>query len=80
MPIPKEIIIFSVIIVVSFFSIYKSLTFLRSKSDVSSYYGFYPFIPVSGSWSILLYFIIIFTLMTFTFILIKNTGVVFPPA
>ena len=80
MPSPKVVIILAVVTVASFFCIYKSLTFLRSKSDVSSYYGFQPFIPVSGNWSFLLYFIIISLLLTFTFILIKDTGVIFPSA
>lgn len=80
MPPLNAVLIIGTITVLSFFAIYKSLTYLKLKSEVSNYYEFGPYLPGSSAWSVLFYFIIVTALLIIAFLLMKNGDIVFLPA
>lgn len=85
MPSLKVLIIIGTIIALSFLAIYKSLTFLKLKSEVSNYYEFSPYLPGSSTWSIAFYFMIVAVLLLLAFLfmqmqIMQNGNIVFRPA
>lgn len=85
MPSPNVLIIIGTITILSFLAIYKSLIFLKLKSEVSNYYEFSPYLPGSSAWSVVFYFIIVAVLLLLAFLfmqmqIIQNGNIVFRPA
>lgn len=85
MPSSNVLIIIGTITILSFLAIYKSLTFLKLKSEVSNYYEFSPYLPSSSTWSVVFYFIIVAVLLLLAFLfmqmqIMQNGNIVFRPA